>query len=237
MNSMYLDGSYLDLNPTWHIQDQGWKAKQVIKLITRNAMSINTVCEIGCGTGELLRLLANTMGGHIQFFGYEVSPQAFELCQEREKLRSVGESITFRLEDITETSKATHFDLLMAIDVIEHVEDYIGFIKAIKKRATYKVFHVPLELSVNTILRSSPIREARKRVGHIHYFTKETLLDTLVDAQYDIIDHFFTYRSLHLQNRSFGTALLKLPRRILFKMAEDIAIRILGGASLMVLAK
>ena len=79
----------------------------------------------------------------------------------------------------------------MAIDVFEHVEDYFGFLRKLREKAEYKIFHIPLDLSVQTVLRSSPIIKGRKSVGHIHYFTKETALETLKDTGYEIIDYFY----------------------------------------------
>jgi hypothetical protein len=74
-------------------------------------------------------------------------------------------------------------------------------------------------------------------VGHIHYFTKETALASLVDTGYDIIDYFYTAGSIDLRVKSIKSLLARLPRKILYKINKDMAVRILGGHSLMVLAK
>ncbi|MDX9745689.1 MAG: hypothetical protein WCX84_00020 [Syntrophales bacterium] len=100
---------------------------------------------------------------------------------------------------------AAHFDIVMAIDVFEHVEDCFGFLRKLKEKAEYKIFHIPLDLSVQTVLRSFPIIHGRKSVGHIHYFTKETALETLKDTGYLIIDYFYTGGSLELPNRGWKT--------------------------------
>jgi len=47
----------------------------------------------------------------------------------------------------------TYFDSLLCIDVFEHVEDYIGFVKTLKSKATYKIFHIPLDISVLSVIR------------------------------------------------------------------------------------
>jgi hypothetical protein len=83
----------------------------------------------------------------------------------------------------------------------------------------------------------SPIIEKRKKVGHIHYFTKETVLETLRDTGYTIIDYFYTSGSIDLPNQSWKSKLLKVPRKILFFLNKDFAVRVLGGYSLMILAK
>jgi hypothetical protein len=87
------------------------------------------------------------------------------------------------------------------------------------------------------LLRVSPIIAKRKNVGHIHYFTKETALETLKDTGYDIIDYFYTSGSIDLPNQSWKSNLLKIPRKILFNLNKDLAVRVLGGYSLMILTK
>ena len=144
--------------------------------------------------------------------------------------------MTFELSDLLKDD-GSYFDIVMAIDVFEHVEDYFGFLRKLREKAEYKIFHIPLDLSVQTVLRSSPIIKGRKFVGHIHYFTKETALETLKDTGYEIIDYFYTGGSLELPNRGWKADLLKIPRKLAFSLDEDLAVRLLGGYSLMVLAK
>lgn len=230
MTQIYNDGTYLDNNPTWHEEDSLWKAKQVKAIIENNALSPNKICEVGCGAGEILNQLSNIYLNK-KFYGYEISSQAFELCQKKSKT-----NLNFFLQDLFEEN-AVHFDIVMAIDVFEHVEDYFGFLRKLKEKAKYKIFHIPLDLSVQTILRSSPIIKSRKSVGHIHYFTKETALETLKDAGYDIVDYFYTGGALELPNRGWKANLLKIPRKFAFAINKDLAVRILGGYSLLVLAK
>ena len=128
-------------------------------------------------------------------------------------------------------------DVLLIIDVFEHVEDYFSFLKKLKGKGEYKIFHIPLDLSVSSVLRSTPIISARKLVGHIHYFTKETALATLKDTGYDVIDYFYTSGAVELKNRSMKTNCLKIPRKLLYLLNKDLAVRLLGGFSLLVLAK
>ena len=130
-----------------------------------------------------------------------------------------------------------HFDIVMAIDIFEHVEDYFGFLRKLKTKGDYTIFHIPLDLSVQTVMRSSPIIKGRKSVGHIHYFTKETALETLKDTGYEIIDYFYTAGSVELPNRKWKTKLLNIPRKLFFSLNKDLAVRVLGGYSILVLAK
>ncbi len=231
MIEIYEDGTYLDNNPSWHEEDSSWKAKQIRKIIERNFLNPTSICEIGCGAGEILNQLSIYYGDSTKFFGYEISPQAFDICKKKSK-----SNLIFKLSNLLQDNDA-NFDIIMAIDVFEHVEDYFGFLKKIRRKAEYKIFHIPLDLSVQTIIRSSPIIRGRKSVGHIHYFTKETAMESLRDTGYEIIDYFYTGGSLELPKRGWKANLLKVPRILAFFVNKDLAVRVLGGYSLMVLAK
>jgi SAM-dependent methyltransferase len=228
---IYTTGEYLGNNPTWHVEDSAWKAQQIFKIIERNNLQPKSVCEVGCGSGEILNQLYLKMPETVDFTGYEISPQAFELCKTRNKQR-----LNFNLGDLVRQENV-YFDVLLCIDVFEHIEDYLTFLKDLQKKAKYKIFHIPLDLSVSSVLRSSPILRARQSVGHLHYFSKETALATLKDSGYEICDYFYTAGSIDLPSKSFKTLLANLPRKVLYGLNQDIAVRLLGGYSLLVVTK
>lgn len=231
VNAIYEDGTYLAKHPSWHEEDSSWKAMQILRMIEKNNLRPATVCEIGCGAGEILNCLSASCGQDVQFTGYDISPQAMDLCKKKEK-----QNLHFYLGNLLD-EKDTYFDIVMAIDVFEHVEDYLGFIRRLRVKGEYKVFHIPLDLSVQTILRASPIHFVRKKSGHIHYFTKEIALAALKDTGYEIVEYFYTPSSLDTPNLNWKARLMKLPRKLFFAIHQDLSVRILGGYSLMVLAK
>lgn len=228
---MYISGEYFEKNPTWNAEDSPWKAKQILRIIGQNSIMPKTICEVGCGAGEILIQLQQNMSGEKEFWGYEISTQAFELCKSRKNQR-----VHYKLKDILE-EKDVFFDLILLIDVIEHLEDYFTFLREIKHKSQYKILHIPLELSAQAILRSSPIVNSRQLAGHLHYFTKETALQTLEDVGYEVLDYFYTASSIGPPSKLFKNRLARLPRRILFAIHRDFAVRLLGGRALMVLAK
>ncbi|MBW2324771.1 MAG: class I SAM-dependent methyltransferase [Deltaproteobacteria bacterium] len=200
-------------------------------MLKSNNIIPSRICEIGCGAGEILNCLANEYGDDVVFSGYDISPQAFEICRKKEK-----QNLHFFLKDLLD-EEAISFDVVMAIDVFEHVEDYFGFLRKLKKKGTYKIFHIPLDLSVLTVLRSTPILKGRQSFGHIHYFTKETALATLKDTGYEVVDYFYTRAFLKLPRyRGWKINLMKLSRSLCFSLHHDLAVRILGRFSLLVLA-
>ncbi|HIP94134.1 MAG TPA: class I SAM-dependent methyltransferase, partial [Leucothrix sp.] len=120
MAQIYDDGTYLDNNPTWHEEDSPWKAKWIKTIVEKNNLAPKRICEIGCGVGEILNLLSDSYSEK-EFFGYEISPQAYEIARTKEK-----NNLSFKLQNLLENNQES-FDLAMAIDVFEHVEDYFGF--------------------------------------------------------------------------------------------------------------
>lgn len=230
MESIYTDGTYLRNNPDWHVDDSPWKAKHIATMLERHGIVPQTVCEIGCGAGEVLRALSADLPASTRFFGYEISPEAYEICK-----RKSSERLSFRFADLLD-DEAARFDVVMAIDVFEHVEDYFGFLRKLRAKGQYKIFHVPLELSAQQVMRGTPLIDARRSVGHIHHFSKETALATLQDCGYRVIDHFYTSGRTELGGLGWKSQLLRLPRQALYRVSPDAAARVLGGYSLLVLA-
>ena len=229
---MYTSNEYLENNPTWHIEDSPWKAKQILKIIGENNLQPNSICEIGCGGGEILHQLFLQMNNNISFIGYEISPDAFELCKQRRTDR-----LDYILGNLFEDISAC-YDVVMAIDVMEHTEDYFGFLRNLKRKGEYKIFHIPLEMSAIKTLFPSYLIKSRKKVGHIQYFNKDTALATLTDTGYEIIDHFYTNGSNELKSsKNWENTMLNIPRKILYKINKDLPARLLGGYSLLILAK
>jgi cyclopropane fatty-acyl-phospholipid synthase-like methyltransferase len=230
MKEMYEGDLYAQKNPTWHEEDAPWKAGHIERMIKRNNLPCQRICEIGCGTGDILLSLGKAFpGAHLS--GYEISPAAFN----RAARKQTGNT-KFYLKDLL-AEDDLNFDLVLAIDVIEHVEDYISFIKKLKPFGTFKIFHIPLDLSAQSILRAWPIADLRRNVGHIHYFFKQSALATLEDCGYTIVDHCYTASRLELPNQALSSRLMRLPRRRMFAVNADLAVRLLGGYSLMVVAK
>lgn len=229
MQEMYQSDGYAERNPTWHEEDSPWKARQIESIIRRNNLTFDSLCEVGCGTGEILLNLSRTFPG-ARMAGFEISPHAYG----RAKLKETDD-VTFHLGDVMDAGET--FDIVVIADVIEHVEDYIAFIKKLRGVGKRAIFHIPLDLSVQSVLRSWPILGLRSSVGHLHYFYKETALATLRDCGYTVIDYAYTASRLELPNQALSSRIMRLPRRLLHAVNPDFAVRLLGGYSLLVLAE
>lgn len=231
MKNIYTSGQYLRANPQWHEEDAPWKARQIQKMFLRYRIDAKTVCEVGCGTGMVLEELQKLYEGAFEAIGYDIAPAAIELAKKRQT-----ERLQFVCGDFVSQNKKM-FDVILLIDFIEHLENYFEFFRAMKPMSTYKVLHIPLDLSVQSVLRIGTILERRRAVGHIHYFTKEIALEMLHDLDYEVVDSFFTGAAMDLSPKSLKSRLMRLPRKWLFALSPDFAVRLLGGYSLMVLVR
>ena len=229
-DNMYVSGRYLETNPTWHIEESPWKVRHILSMMKRHRLTPNTVCEIGCGAGEVLRLLQERMSETCTFWGYDISPQALAMCQHK-----ANERLHFKLTDVTQEPDVS-FDLSLVLDVIEHLEDYFSFLRNVKSKSTYKLFHIPLEVSIQGVLRGRTFIRNRNVHGHLHHYTKETALRTLEDLGYEILDYSYS-PEYEMDTTLFYTSLMKLPRKLSFALQKDWAVRALGGFRLLVLAK
>jgi SAM-dependent methyltransferase len=227
---LYTSGEYLASNPTWHAEDSAWKASQILDMLHRHGLRPRTVCEVGCGVGEVLRELHDRLNHRPRFVGYEISPQAFALAASRS-----SERLEFRLGNVLEDDEK--FDLILLIDVIEHVEDYFSLLRGLRTRSGHTILHIPLELSVVSVLLDTPMTFSRDRLGHVHFFTRDIALGMLSGVGYEILDWRFTAASSQYPRGSWKLRVLERARRVAFPLNQTAAVRILGGYSLLVLAR
>lgn len=230
MRDIYNNYEYLSTNPTWHAEHSYSKAADIHRLLVDNKISFATLAEVGCGAGGILANISDMFAGDKRYYGFEPSVQAFELCMKHDK-----DNVEYHCCNLSEFAHES-FDVLLCIDVIEHVEDYFSFLRMIRDRAMHHVFRIPLEITVQGILRDS-LMLGRRGAGHLHYFTKETAIASLKDAGYEIIDARYSNPIVKLSEEKLIRKLVILLRRMLFRINRDFAVRLLGGWSLLVLAR
>jgi len=231
-NDMYVNGEYFSNNPDWDIADAQWKTDVIIELIKRNKLSPKEVVEVGCGAGENLVELLKKAIRIEKMTGYDISPQAINLASKK-----ATDRISFFNEDIT-GKENIHTDLMLVIDVVEHVDDYYSFLRKLKTKSDWFVFHIPLDLSCRTVMKPHVLLQQRQSVGHIHYYTKEMVEWALQDTGYEIVDWVYTKPVVDVQSTGSVKRLVKkILRNISFAISKDWSAKKWGGYSMMILAK
>ena len=80
LEEIYTSGEYLEKHPTWHTEEAPRKVRHIVPMMKRHRLVPDAICELGCGTGEVLRLLQENMSDTCTCCGYDISPQAFTRC-------------------------------------------------------------------------------------------------------------------------------------------------------------
>jgi SAM-dependent methyltransferase len=226
----YESGEYLAKNPTWDEEDSEWKATHVLKMFDRNHLAPTSVVEVGCGAGGVLASLHDALP-EVDYSGFEIAPDASRFWEKHK-----AKTINFFIGDFLH-EKIRHYDVLLLLDVIEHIPDPFEFLSRLIGQADYYVFHVPLDLSAMSVARESPLLLVRQKVGHIHYFTKGLALALIQESGFQVVDWFYTGASFNAPQASWQSRLARLPRRLAYAIDRDWGVRLLGGDTLMVLAK
>ncbi|MGZ7138650.1 MAG: class I SAM-dependent methyltransferase [Halobacteriota archaeon] len=233
--AQYIDGTYLDKVQDWHVGDSAWKASKVFKMMEKNHLTFDSIYDVGCGVGQILVELQKKIKSDVTLAGFDVSPQAIEIAKSKENA-----NLKFYYDDFLKAEVAPA-DLILLLDVFEHVPDYLGFLDAMRKKTKWIIFHIPLDMCARDILRKSNyMLNTRKTYGHLHYFSKETALATLVDLRYDIVDYFYTDDDeIHGKNalRGFRQRMNYQIRKNVFRFNPSFAAAFFAHFNLIVLAR
>jgi SAM-dependent methyltransferase len=232
-SNIYTNGKYFENNPTWDVEDSQWKADIITSIFERNKLAIHQLVEVGCGAGGILSCLAEKNPNIKTLKGYDISPQAISLAENRKSQR-----VQFYLGDFINDDSETNIDILLVIDVLEHISDYYGFLQKLKDKSRHFVFHIPLDLSCRTILKPHVMFQQRKAVGHLHYFSEEIVWWFLKDSGFTVIDWEYTKPVTDIKkSRSFKQYIKKKLRNFSYSINKKNSVKLWGGYSLMILAQ
>ena len=225
--SIYDDGTYLNSNAGWHQEDSAYKAKLVAGLL--DSLSAKSVLEVGCGAGGVIRDLASRFP-EIQFHGCDISADAAAFWEGKN-----APNLSFACTNLLESDR--HADVVLCLDVFEHVDDYLGFLKKLKRHGAQFVFNVPMDMCVMKLLTKG-LAHARAEVGHLHYFNEWSAKATLTDSGYEIEVAKLSPAFLNVPPRNFRQWLAVGPRVAAhFLLGGSLACKLLGGYSLVVRAR
>lgn len=227
---IYTDGSYLQkTGGTWHVEDAPFKAQRILRMLARHPeVQPRSICEIGCGAGGILAELQKALPGDVTYTGYEISQQAHELS-----LQYSNPNCRFILGDAF--ADLASYDLVLVMDVVEHVEDCFAFLRQVRAKGKVKLFHIPLDIHAAGVMLG--VDWTWDLYGHIHLFTIETALRTLEHSGHRVIDWVLTDVAFDSPNKPLRTRVSNLVRYPLGLLSPKLAARLVGGYSMLILAE
>ena len=122
---------------------------------TVGALDVHSVLDVGCGSGE--NLAALDARGRYQLTGADVSAEALSLAR-----RAVPSARLFAL-DIERETLPERFDLVMSIQVVEHLLDDIAALTNMAKMARSYVF-------ISTV--QGRMRRSEIAIGHVRHYSE-----------------------------------------------------------------
>lgn len=228
----YTSDWYFSNNENWHEEDAAFKANEVIKILTKNKINPLSIADVGCGTGEVLNLLSQDsyFSDNTFFEGYEIAHIAYE----RAKMKQSKQLLFYN----TQMPAFKQYDLILLLDVIEHIPDYWSLLNELKQSSSYLLLHIPLDLSLYSLYKEPLLIEQLQTVGHIHFFTKKLVQENLALCGLKIIDYHYTPPSDMLQpNQKLKLKIKNKLKKMAFQLNNDWAVKWLGGYSMMVLCQ
>jgi len=226
----YASGNYFE-DPHRHSEDSDFKSKQFLDFFRKIPAfrRITSYADIGCGSGDIVTKISDGLkedGVSLkEIKGYDISPHV-------RSLKAKG--ISFICEDFCETHERV--DLVTMFDIFEHVPDPISFIKQSSLNCKIIGFHIPLDYSLNTMIRNM-FRSKLSNPGHLVLMDTTWALNLLTLSGLRIIDYQYTFGFLAPSGHKTLKQKLIYPfRYLLAKMCPWLLSKTLGGASLLVLA-
>lgn len=226
----YTEGEYAQKNPNWDMEDSPWKAAQIAALLQAHDRHPASLVEIGCGAGGVMIGLKGYYP-ETTMTGYDIAPDLVAIWNDTDR-----PDLNFVLGDYLDLDRPIP-DLTLLIDVIEHLDNPFEFLENLRGKCNEVVFHFPLDLSSISVMREAPLLLVRNKVGHLHFYTRGLVVSLLEGAGYDIIDARYTGASFTAPRRGVASRLAGLVRRLVFLLNRDLGARLLGGETLMVLAR
>lgn len=234
----YINGDYIDHNPTWDIEHAPRKANELIAVIPHNVLEKlfdhkKHVIEIGCGAGGVIynfsQLLAG-LGIENVAVGYDISPQAIAMAHER-----FGGSVDFVCSK--EITGKEDVAVILLVDVLEHIEHPDIFLHSMTVISDYFLIRLPLDKSLwNIVFNKLP--KLKRELGHIHYFTYKGAMSFINNQGLDVMSYYLTNNFSANDNRKTAVSKIMWPIRVLTSaVSKKLNSFLWGGNSIVMLAK
>lgn len=189
---------YIKNNPDLGSKDIATKVRAIEAIINKDKIKLDSILDIGCGSGAILMNLLSDYQIK-KACGIDISETMIntaikkDLCKAARWIRSDIFDGDFR-----------DYDLVLAIDIIEHIENDSILLKTIIKWGDYFVFKVPIEDNhvVNLIKFLSfgiidSSKSTEKKYGHVHHYSEQAFTELVKNSGYEILQKNY----MHLPKR------------------------------------
>jgi SAM-dependent methyltransferase len=147
--------------------------RMVLRELSR--LSFKSVLDVGCGEGTLLKMVAEKYP-NVELAGSEFSDTALRYCREQ-----VPQARIFNLDILTDDVSALSFELLISMQVLEHLSDDVAALERMRAMCTkYTLISVP----------GGELDEHGRKNGHYRHYTKADLVQKMEQAGFRVVRAF-----------------------------------------------
>ena len=164
----------------WREANGRHKAENIARILKKNGLAPQRICEVGCGEGSILNWLGKTGVGK-ELYGLDISDSAIEIAQGK-NIPNLVEIKPFNGYEIPYADGS--FDLAVCSHVIEHVEHPRLLLREIKRVSKMQYFEVPIDFSL-TVDRKL---EHYLGYGHINIYTPALFRFLLRSEKFEVLD-------------------------------------------------
>jgi trans-aconitate methyltransferase len=189
---------YLKLNKDLHDSDF-YKKSQAVLHILPSDFRPDSVIDIACGSGKITMEVSKKLGIR-KTTGIDISHKIIEIAKQNDVDR-IGNWVTINIFDYKESG----YDLVLAIDIVEHVEEDKEILNKIASLGSLAVIKVPIEdNSVNRFImwitrkKINPWKETEAHYGHVHHYSLNSFIELIEESDLQIVKTEY----IHLPKRS-----------------------------------
>ena len=231
VNNLYSKDQYIIQNPSIHEEDSSWKVSKIIPLIDRFINQVSkeeiNLLDVGGGAGLILKAVSTYIDGshHIRVnkFGLDLSPGMLEIQKKNnpDMKRSLN-------EDIRRTSMDNkEIDLVLLIDVLEHVPHAIEALEELKRISNFVIFKVPLENNLSTkmwnlLKKDEQQKRSIETLGHLNFYSFSQLKQQIERYTGLILGYSFTNYFRYLRNSEH----YRENRRFIGRLTDFVALHL-----------
>lgn len=115
---------------------RAWYIKRQFRCIFKDRDSAPKILDAGCGYGQYDYFMSGRLK-NAQILGVDVKQEQIDDCNQFFAQIGRGDRVKFRCADLTEFQEPDGYDLILSVDVMEHIEDdarvFGNFARSIKK--------------------------------------------------------------------------------------------------------
>jgi 2-polyprenyl-3-methyl-5-hydroxy-6-metoxy-1,4-benzoquinol methylase len=138
---------------------------------TVSSLGVTRILEVGCGSGENLAALANA--GRYELTGVDIAQEALHVARRR------NPNARYYQMDIEKETLLEEYDLVLSLQVLEHILDDMSALKNIARMTGNYV----LVSTVQGRMRSSEIE-----IGHVRNYSRSELKSKLEVTGLDVLN-------------------------------------------------